>query len=271
MKKHSQLGLVVEGNSGTSAILRLPKLANGLGPVKSSSLRVSRRLSNGLRAGYAVADYEELQAARLILLRVPDEELPRILDELCSSELIFKDLSFVLCESWLNVEALQRLRELGSSVATLIGLPASRPSWFIVEGQIPAVRNTRRLLEDNDARSSEIRPDTKHLYFAAELLATALPMPLLLAAQQALRASGLSGHHLTGVLEEMVQKLFRDFLKGARMTWGSPLTETSSEAAKVYFAALMRSHPEIAEMVEEQLPLARRRMEKSMLKQASDL
>jgi len=260
MKKQVQLGLVVEGNSATSAVLRLPKLNEELGPVKSAAFRVARRLSNMLRAGYAVAEYEELQAARLILLRVPDSVVPRIVQELCASELIFKDLSFVLCESWLTTSALEPLRMLGASVATLLALPSTHAHWFVVEGQVPAVRQTRRFLEENEARTVEIRPDTKELYFAAELLATALPMPLLLAAQQALRASGLSGHHLSAVLEEMVQKLFRDFLKGARVSWGGPLNEAPEETTDAFLEALRSSRPEIAKIVDEQLPTARDRM-----------
>ncbi len=260
MKKQVQLGLVVEGNSATSSVLQLPKLNEELGPIKSAAFRVARRLSNMLRAGYAVADYEELQAARLILLRVPDSVVPRIVSELCASELVFKGLSFVLCESWLNASALEPLRLRGASVATLLGFPSTHAQWFAVEGQLPAVRQTRRFLENNEARTAEIRPDTKELYFAAELLATALPMPLLLAAQQALRASGLSGHHLSAVLEEMVHKLFRDFLKGARVNWGGPLNEVSVEAAEAFFEALRSSRPDIANIVDEQLPRARARM-----------
>ncbi len=260
MKKQVQLGLVVEGNAATSSVLRLPKLSEELGPVKSASFRVARRLSNMLRAGYAVAEYEELQAARLILLRIPDAVVPRVVEELCSAELIFKDLLFVLCESWLNSSVLEPLRRRGASVATLLGFPSNHAQWFVVEGQIPAVRQTRRFLENNEAHTAEIRSDTKELYFAAELLTTALPMPLLLAAQQALRGTGLSGHHLSAVLEEMLQKLFRDFLKGARVTWGGPLNEAPADTAEAFLEELRSTRPEIAKIVDEQLPGARERM-----------
>src|ERR1700761_9544568 len=99
MKKRSRIGLVVEGNSTNSAILRLPRLAEELGAIKSTQLRVARRLSNFLRAGYGVATYEDLQASKLILVRVPDNMAPRIVQELCASELDFKHLAIVLCET----------------------------------------------------------------------------------------------------------------------------------------------------------------------------
>jgi hypothetical protein len=96
MRKQPLLGLVVEGNSTGSAVLRLPNITEELGPIKSAALRVARRLSNFLRAGYAVAEYQELQAARVILLRVPDAAVLRIVSELSEAELVFKELSFVL-------------------------------------------------------------------------------------------------------------------------------------------------------------------------------
>jgi predicted short-subunit dehydrogenase-like oxidoreductase (DUF2520 family) len=262
MKKQVQLGLVVEGNSTASAILRLPKFAEELGPVKSATLRVARRLSNMLRAGYAVSEYEELQAARLILLRVPDSAVPRIVSELSSAELVFKNLSFALCESWLMLDVLEPLRTRGSSVATFVGAPSIRRDWFIVEGQPTAVRQVRRFLERHEAKSAEIRPNTKPLYFAAELLATVLPIPLFLAAQHALRASGISGNPLSALLDEMAQKMFQDLLKGARITWGGPLTECSPETAGAYFENLRRGHPQTAQLLEEQLEWAWARMPK---------
>lgn len=108
MKKLPQIGLVVEGNITHSAILRMPKLVEDLGPIKSATIRVARRVSNFLKAGHAVADYEELQSAQLILLRVPDEVVPRIVEEIFAADLILKDISFVLCESWLTLESLRR-------------------------------------------------------------------------------------------------------------------------------------------------------------------
>ena len=183
--------------------------------------------------------------------------------ELCASELVLKGLSFVLCETWLTTSALEPLRLAGASVATLVALPGLHPQWFMVEGQTSAVRQTRRFVERNEVQSAEIRDDTKELYFAAELLATALPLPLLQTAQAALRGTGLSGHHLSAVLEQMVQGLLRDFLKGGRVNWGGPLAECSPETAEAYFRKLRTSRPEIAQIVDEQLSWARKQTMKS--------
>lgn len=264
MRKQLQLGLVVEGNSTDSAILRLPKIAEELGPIKSAALRVARRLSNLLKAGYAVAEYEDLQPARLVLLYVPDGAVPRIVDELCRSELVFRDLCFVLCESWLLTDVLEPLKMRGASVATLVQVPTIGRNWFALDGQLTATRQVRRLLETNGARGLELRAGTKPLYFAATLLATVLPIPLFVAAQQALRESGVSGNHLHTLMREMTEAMFRDFSKSARLAWGGPLTECSDETAHEYLEILRRNEPQLAAVIEEQLARVRRRVPKKM-------
>jgi hypothetical protein len=264
MKRPLQAGLIIEGNSANSPVLRLPGIPEELGPIKSRSLRVARRLSNLLKAGYPVANYEGLQSARLILLRAPDCVVPRIVDELCRSELVFRDFSFVLCDTWLSSNTLDPLRSRGASVATLVKLPSSGRTWFVVEGQLAAVRQVRRLVELSEARALELRPGTKHFYFAGTLLATTVPIPLFLAAQKALRLSGVSGNHLRAVLNEMAQSMFKNFSKGARGFWGGPLTECSDETATAYFEALRRNDPQLADLVTQELAHARRAMAKKL-------
>jgi predicted short-subunit dehydrogenase-like oxidoreductase (DUF2520 family) len=262
MTKPLQFGLIAEGDSRYSHMLRLPNLSEDLGPVKSSSLAAARKLSNFIRAGYAVSDYEELQAARVILVRVPDDTLPRIIDELYAAGIVLSNYSFVLCESWLTTEALWPLRQAGATVATIVSVPAEERKWFLMEGQQTALRQLRPFIDKNGARVFEMRPGTKHLYFAAELLATALPMPVLIASQYALRATGLATHNLKTISEGMIQEMFRGFLKGAKMVWGGPLNECSPELAAAHLAAVRSSHPEIADVIDAHLPYAREFMSK---------
>jgi len=49
-------GLVGAGGVGRSFLARMPALLERIGPVKGASLRVSRRIANGLRAGTGVTD-----------------------------------------------------------------------------------------------------------------------------------------------------------------------------------------------------------------------
>jgi predicted short-subunit dehydrogenase-like oxidoreductase (DUF2520 family) len=262
MKKQLQLGLIVEGNAISSAVLRLPGLAADLGPIKSTGLQGSRRVSNFLRAGYAVTRYEELQKAKLVLLRVPDAALPRVIEELCASELVFPELSFVLCESWLLTDTLKPLKARGASVASLVAARGGKRKSFIVEGELATVRQVRRVLERAGARTLELRTGTKSLFFAADLFASALPVPLLLAAQQALRDSGVTGNRLWELLDGMGREMLDSFLRGARVTWGGPLAQCSPETAQAHMKSLSADHPDLAGLLNEQLSWARRRLSK---------
>lgn len=257
MKNQRSLGLVVEGNATSSMVLRLHGLTADLGPIKAGSLRVARRLSNYLRAGYAVGTYEELQAARVVFLRIPDAAAPRIVEELCASDLTLKDISFVFCESCLSKNVLTPLQARGACTATLLPVQTLRRSWFVLEGQPLPVRQVKKLLEQYNARVFELRQGTRALYFAAQLLATALPVPLFITAQQALRAAGISGNHLHDLLEEMSIEVFRSFANGVRPSFPAARTGCSAETCEEYFNELGAAYPQISSVLCEQIALAR--------------
>lgn len=262
MTKLLPFGLIAEGGVRLSQVLQLPRLGDTLGPVKSSSRGLAAKLSNVMRAGYAVSEYEELQRASAILLRVPDASLPRILSEICSAGLPLSKAAFILCESWLTSDSLDALRKTGATVASLMSVPGLKHRWFIVEGEGPAVRQVKRFIEQNDAHVLEIPTSAKPLYFAAELMAITLPLPLLLAAQQALRAAGITGNAVTALSDEMGQDMFASLIKGARMIWGSPLSDCPAEVAAAYLASLRQTNPDLADLIDGVLPHAQRVMTK---------
>jgi predicted short-subunit dehydrogenase-like oxidoreductase (DUF2520 family) len=262
MKKQLPVGLVVEGNATNSPVLRLSSLAEELGPIKSGGLQVARRVSNFLRAGYGVADYQDLAGAPLVLLKLPDAEVPRIVGELCESGLPFSEMSFALCESWLTTDVLVPLKRKGAEIASLLNVGPLSETCFLVEGDRSAARKTKRLLERGGGRALELRPGTKPLYFAANLLFTAIPIPALQLAQQALRASGLEGNDLTTVMNEWSNLLEQRLQKGGRGTWGGPLAECSADVANEHFRQLAVEDPNLAATLQQWLELAQRQMSK---------
>ena len=260
MKKQMRVGLVVEGNATASPVLRLTSLADELGPVKSVGLQVSRRISNFLRAGYAVTEYQDLACAQLILLRLPDSQTPRIVAELCEAGLPFSEMAFVLCESWMPTDALIPLRRQGAQIASLMNVGPLAQNCFVVEGDLAAVRRAKRLLTRGHARVIELRPGTKALYFAADLLCTAITVPLFQVAEQALRESGVSGNDLVVLTAEWLELLQSRVKKGGRARWGGPLAECSEAVANEHFRQLSVQNPDLAETVQDWLDLARRQM-----------
>jgi hypothetical protein len=207
---------------------------------------VARRVSNFLKGGYAVGSFAELASARNILIRVPEASLERVVSEICNSDLSVAEHSFILCETWTPTEKLEPLRRLGAGIASIVALPAGREKTFVVEGDRRVVRQVRRMIEHANVRTIELRPGAKHLFFAAAVLCTAIPVPLLLMAQQALRDAGLGGHALSSALEEMSVEMLSGFLKGARMTWGGVLADSLKTCEGGHWDRLCETHPEVA-------------------------
>jgi hypothetical protein len=256
MSKLPRIGLVVEGNVTRSSMLRLRRLPELLGPIKATLPRVAKRLSNFLHGGYVAQEYQELEAASLILLRMPDSVVVDTVAQLAATDLPFRRLAFVLCESWLTSDSLSALAQLGSTVASVVPLPGRR-NRYLAEGKVSAIRTVRSFLEYSEATVLQIRPGSKARCFAAGVIAGALPMPLYLVAQQALRESGVTGNNLTMAVEEMAQTLLREFTKGARATWGGPLTEASDEARELHMKYLALHEPELKDTLDSYLNLAK--------------
>ena len=256
MKTLRQAGLIVEGNSTRSVILRLPGIAAEIGPIKAATTRVARRVSNFFHAGDVVENYEELENCDLVLMRVPDESVTRIVREISASKLDASRISFALCESWLSSDILKPLSDRGAAVATVVSVPASARNWFAIEGDFAAAKRVKRLLIEAGAYAIELRPGSKYLYFAATAFAQTLPRALFVAAQQALRIAGVSGRPLGSVIEEMAQGMFRDMSQGSRAGWSGPLLDCPEELADQYEIHLRKTEPELADFLSQQLRLA---------------
>jgi uncharacterized protein DUF2520 len=251
-----QLGLIVEGNSTKSVVLRYPGLADGIGPIKALSPAVARRVSNFFRSGESVDSYEGLRECESVLIRVPDSSIPRIISEICGSRLDLTGMSFVLCESWLSSDSLADLKSRGATVATVVPVLGDNGKWFALEGQFVAVKRARRLLNGLNARTVELKPGTKHLYFAASAFAETLPRALFTAAQKALRMSGVTGKHLYELVEEMAQGMFRDLDRGTRGGWSGASVGCPEQIASGYIDELKKTSPELAVLLCEQLRLS---------------
>jgi hypothetical protein len=107
---------------------------------------------------------------------------------------------------------------------------------------------------------TELNGQGKHFLFASQLLISALPVPLFVAAQQALRESGFSGNLLTNLLEQMLMRSVRDLMLGAKGRWGGPLLESSEHTVETHLNAVAELRPEMGAFINEQLDLARNMM-----------
>lgn len=249
MKKQRPLALLVEGNASTSALFRLRHFGSLVGPVKSTSLAAARRFANTNRAGYGVGTFEELQDSRLLLVRVPDPAVRRVLDEIADSGLDFKRTPIVFCETWFGSETMSALRDLGADVATITAVPSQVGLSFIAEGDSRALRLVRQIVKDGSAAFIQIKPGSKALYFAAELLVTAMPLSYLSAAQRSLREAGLSGRPLARILDQLAATMLRNFRAGARIAEGGALANCLPELADEHLATAVAMVPGMEDLL----------------------
>src|SRR6476646_3854370 len=85
MKSRKPTGLVGVGGVNQSFLARMPALLEQLGPVKGSSLKVSRRIAKGLRAGSGVAEYAALKPCGVIWIYAPENVLDYVTAQLASA------------------------------------------------------------------------------------------------------------------------------------------------------------------------------------------
>ncbi len=124
-----------------------------------------------------------------------------------------------------------------------------------MEGDLTAVRQMRRLVERSEVKTVELRSGAKHLLFAAMVLLTAIPLPILMAAQQALRDSGLSGNQLAAMLEDLASGTLASFLRAPKLATADLLTGCPKEDADAYFLRLSLTHPDLADRLKGLLAL----------------
>jgi hypothetical protein len=203
------LGLVGAGGVNQSFVARMPALLARLGPVKGSSLRVSRRIANGFRSGTAVARYADLAACESIWISVPDELLDQTISGL-ADEISLHGKNVVLCEVLRDSASATELRAAGARVATLNSVPKSGERLFVAEGNAVVVAGLRKRLALDGRKLIELLPGAKSLYWLGIHMGSHMLVPWIEGATRSLRAAGCSRMEAT----QLVQALGRDVLRG---------------------------------------------------------
>ena len=93
---------------------------------------------------------------------------------------------------------------------------------------------------------------SKHLLFAAELLSTILPVPVLAAAQQSLRAGGVVGKDVAALLRHMADKAVREVIQGVRLPLNGLPQDCTFELGAQLMSALQDREPVLASFIQEE-------------------
>ncbi len=209
--------LVCAGGVGQSFFARMPEVLRSVGPVKASSLRVARRISNSLRAGRAVDSYAELDGSKLIWIVVSEEALDRIVTEV-AAEAGIEGAMIVLCATRRDSLSAGPLRMRGARVATLDAVEPDEKT-LVAEGNPQVVRELRRLAAIERRKLIQIEPESKVRYLAAVRLAANLPLTYFAAAMESLRASGFSRADAARLVEVLGTRSLRAYGKSGRKAW----------------------------------------------------
>ena len=252
MKKARQVALIASGKFTDSPVTRLLRLYDRLGPVLSPSYRVASRLANSLRAGHPVKGYTEVDACRLIVISVPDEKLPQMVNELASSGICWDGKVVMLCSTWLGSCELEMLAARGAAVGSISPIPGFEDSWYLVEGDKLAIQETKRLVQRGQRRLVTIERHRKPFYLASLTCTGSLIFALLVAAAEALRHAGVTQVEAGEMLERHCQKTLRSYRKAGRN--GFPAVREIPKQLR----ALMAADPELAYYVEQSARLAAR-------------
>jgi hypothetical protein len=242
MKIPLAVGLVASGKINPS-LAKLPGLASVLGPVKSSSLRVASRFVNQLRAGRAVGSWAEFSGCTLILMSMPDHEIVAELLAAAAAPIHWHGVSVVLVGSAFESIDIALLPGKGPSLGTMERMEAHHANRFAVEGERHAVLAMKRFLRSTGAAAVEIKPGKKPLYRAGLAFAGTLFTPLVEAAVDCMRKSGLSSKDAVEFAEACFLSTLRSYVKAGKQGWQGPVAKRDLDAVRRLTTALGADNP----------------------------
>ena len=245
MKSPKTAGLVGAGGVNQSFLARMPGFLEQLGPVKSSSLKVSRRIANGLRAGVGVEAYGALELCKLIWICVPEDLLDSVASQLASS-LPLTGKTVILCDVLRDSLWPSPLRAAGARLATLNCIPETLEQKFVAEGHPLALADLRKRLARDRRRLIEIRPATKPLYLAGVHLASHLLLPWIAGAAESLRAAGFPRNDAVSAVEALGERTLRAYGKAGDKACNRAAAEQWHRAVANDFETLRQTDSRLA-------------------------
>jgi hypothetical protein len=211
--KARRAGLVCAGGVTQSFVARMPALLASIGPLKATSYRVARRISNSLHAGRAVESYSALAACRAIWIVAPESAIDKIAAELPPG------IPAIVCNT----------SRVFARAATVHAIPPDEQT-LVAEGDADAIRYLRRVAAADRRKLIEIPTASKPLFLAGVNLATHIALPWIAAAVESLRAAGFSRIQATRLVEELGGRTLRSYAKAGAKAW-SPAAEAELRRA----------------------------------------
>lgn len=245
MRVRKTAGLVGAGGVSRSFLARMPALLARLGPVKGASFQVSRRIANGLRAGFGVPSYQTLQECDLIWIVVPENKLDSVTQEL-AAEIRLHGKMVVLCDALRDSLCPSPLRSAGARLASLHCVPASEERTFAAEGHPAAIAELRRLLAMDGRKLIPLRAASKPLYLLGVYLGAYSLLPWIAGAVESLRAAGFPRAEAMRAVQALAARALRAYAKAGDKAWNQAAAENLHRAIERDLEAIRLTDPRLA-------------------------
>jgi len=213
-----RFALVAAGGMGKSLVPGLPRLSEQLGPVAAASTRLASRLANTLRAGFPVKSMDDLDASAAILLCLGGKTAPTILGELGRAKISWERKILLLCDSNLSSDAIRDFRIRGAATGSIDRL-GDLSGRFAIEGDPPAVRLAKQLIQELKGKPVELQRGKALIYGAALTFSSSLFTPLIEGCVECLHDAGVPGALARQIAESLFQKSLRDYMHAGRRGW----------------------------------------------------
>src|SRR5690349_10136410 len=265
----NSLAIVGAGRVGRALGRRLRERGWKIGAVVTRGDASARKAVRFIGAGRAHATISAaILASRVVLITVPDDEIPAVAEEL--ARIGGADLrgKVVLHTSGARGSGiLGVLKTHGAAIGSMhplqsfsgVSVPSLEGRLFAVEGDTQAVRVARQLARLLGGSPVRIASEKKPLYHAAAAMAAGHVLAVEEAAAQLLGSLGMKRGEAVRALLPLTRQVLENYeTLGPRPAWTGPLSRGDFKVVRAHLDALRESPPEFANAYESISRLALR-------------
>jgi predicted short-subunit dehydrogenase-like oxidoreductase (DUF2520 family) len=272
-KQKPEVSIIGSGRLGTALALAL---ASKSYPIKSlvartaQSARNAASLLDATTQVLAAKNLRSLYPADVFLITVPDDQIAGVAAELSRLRLDPKRKRTALHTSGaLSADVLTPLREEGwqtGSLHPLISISANdstvHGAYWSIEGDPPALRLAKAIVQDLGGKSFSIRSEDKPLYHAAAVMSSGNVVALFDVALEMLAQCGLDRKTARNILLPLIASTVQSLeVKEPAQALTGTFSRGDVETVKRHLAALKRK--ELAEALDLYRLLGRRSLKLS--------
>jgi len=250
----TDVGLVGPGRVGRTLAELLPQDRFRLGPVLSRTPTSARRAVREMERGVAVADCEAFADCNVIVVSVPDEELPAVVKRFATARL-GGNKKAVLHTSGLHAASVfEPLRKRGAAAGSMHPLfvfqrpvPSLAGVHFTVEGDAAAAAAARRLIRAWNGEFQLVKPNHKIYHSIARSFLSDLLTGLLEAAVQQMVTGGFSRKRAYHAVSQILGVALDDYAHSGRSSRPGPLLSGDVLTIRRQLETLQRTDTALAE------------------------